>query len=137
MKKEFILISLILIIILAICINQFLSYPNEYKYVYILILFLTTVAVCYETQYSGCSFYDCSDNTVVKTINNDNLACKENNRVNWRRAIIFSFIILTIINIINNDYKRNLIIFLILFFLLYFYFNFEQYHRFRLLCKEK
>lgn len=63
--------------------------------------------------------------------------CDEMNRVCWRRAMSLSFIILLIL---NNFYYRyegcltaeaiNITIFFLIFFLLYFYFNWDQYHRY-------
>ncbi len=97
---------------------------------------ICVIALYYESNENGCSIYDCSDHTVIKSITTTNIACKENNRVSWRRSNILSFIVLIVLNSVHSNYNANLIVFFITWFLLYFYFNFDQYHRFRLLCSE-
>lgn len=130
-----IIISLIILIVILIIFKQTFLYTSCMKLLYVLIILMTVVAISYEMRDSGCSFFKCEDSDVQKIISNNDLACTEANRVCWRRSIIISTVILIILNIVNKQQPIiNLLTFFILFFVLYFVFNFEQYHRFRILC---
>lgn len=133
-QKRFCLSLLIILIILIILFNQMKNYDYYFRYVFVLLFFIFVMALYYESNENGCSIYDCSDHTVTKSVKTTNVACKENDRVSWRRSNILSFIILAVLNSVHSNYNINLVVFFITWFLLYFYFNFDQYHRFRLLC---
>jgi hypothetical protein len=135
-QKRFYLTMVILFCFLIILFKQLIHYQPYFRYIFILLFMICLIALYYESNENGCSIYDCSDNTVSKSITTQNLACKENDRVSWRRANILSFIVLIALNSVHSNYNANLIIFFITWFLLYFYLNFDQYHRFRILCNE-
>lgn len=133
-----ILIIAFLLTTVFIYFKQLLIYHDDFKVIFILILIIVIIAMSYESRESGCNFLKCQDEDVIKIIskNYDDLACKEMSRVCWRRAIILSFVVLLILNIFYKDNQvMNLMIFICVWFLLYFWFNFDQYHRFRVLCK--
>lgn len=127
---------IILATLFMIMVKQFLKFEGQYRLLYVLLFFMFLLALYYETMSNGCGIIDCSDKTVENSIDTKNLACRENDRVSWRRSMILSFIILTMTNFINTNYQINLILFFMVFLLLYFYFNFDAFHRFRVLCNK-
>lgn len=135
-QKRFLLTLIIIFCFLIILFKQLINYHSYFRYIFILLFMICVIALYYESNENGCSIYDCSDHSVIKSITTTNIACKENNRVSWRRSNILSFIVLIVLNSVHSNYNANLIVFFITWFLLYFYFNFDQYHRFRLLCSE-
>jgi hypothetical protein len=128
-------ITFLLLLFLLLSFKQFQTYNGTYRILYLIIIVLACIATKYETDSTGCGFFDCKDETSRSKLDKTHLACNEMNRVCWRRAIILSTIVLLVSGIVNENNKINLVIWFVLFFLLYFYFNFDQYHRFRVLCE--
>ena len=107
------------------------------KIFYCILLFILLFALTYESRFLGCYIGNCKLSGNIEKID-DNFACQESNRVNWRRAFIISFIPLFTMNcFFIEDFNKNLIYFIIQFFILYFYFNFDGYHRSSLACNNK
>jgi hypothetical protein len=127
-------IVFLILLFLLLSLKQLQSYNGSYRIIYLIIIVLSVIAIKYEIDATGCSFFNCKDETTGTKIDKTNLACGEMNRVCWRRAIILSTFVLILLGVINENNKMNLVIWFVLFFLLYFYFNFDQYHRFRVLC---
>jgi hypothetical protein len=125
----------ILLVLLKIIYGQFLLYPADQKYIFMFLCFLLLLALYYESMENGCGILDCTDGSVQQNIDDKELACRETDRVCWRRSLILSFIILVISNAINPNYGKNLSIFFFVWAILYFYFNFDQFHRYRVMCK--
>lgn len=126
-----------------ICILSFIYVYQVYniplfafKLIYLLLITLLLIAITYESKFLGCSPGSCTlekNKSVLSS--SQSFACSEAERVNWRRTYIISFIILFIFNCFAlNNFELNLVYFLITWSLLYFYFNFEQYHRYSLEC---
>jgi hypothetical protein len=156
-KKIF--LYLVAFILLYICFIEF-KHMGKYRLIFALICSLTLVALYYESDFSGCSLNNCLDSNVRQKIGDGkNLACQEMNRVCWRRSLILSFVVLIFINglifftnscdmpLLNDSttlmsqnehrYSINFVIFMFIWFLLYFWFNFDQYHRFKIFCENK
>jgi hypothetical protein len=131
---------ILIFIFLSFCLitgKQILLYKEcsyMYMFIFLFIISMTALAVHYESSSSGCSIENCSDENVAKNISSKDLACQETNRVTWRRTIILSFIILLALNVVFENYERNIGMFCFIWFVLYFAFNFDQFHRFKVLC---
>lgn len=106
-------------------------------------LFLFTIVLSiftfiHETESIKCSPLGCSLELNKKIYKETSLspACLEVKRVNWRRAYLLSFIIFVILNIVSiTTISTNFVVLLFSWFCLYWYFNFDNYHRFNLACE--
>jgi len=104
------------------------------KLFYLFLLSLAIVAFYYEGNSLSCSPNNCSLEKNKKSIKGDKFACREVNRVNWRRSLLISFIVFAIMNNIT-PFDINILPFILSFFAIYFYFNFDTYHRFNIACE--
>lgn len=108
-------------------------------------LFLFAIALSmftfiHETESIKCSPLGCSLDKNKEIYKETNLspACLEVKRVNWRRAYLLAFIIFTVLNLVSlENITVNFIVLLFSWFCLYWYFNFDNYHRFNLACEMK
>ena len=108
-QKRFCLTLIIIFIFLIILYNQMKNYNYDFRFVFVLLFLIFVMALYYESNENGCSIYDCSDHTVTKSVTTANVACKENDRVSWRRSNILSFFILIVLNSVHSNYNINLI----------------------------
>lgn len=120
---------------------QYFQYEKPQRYLYLLLVLLTMVALFYELNSMGCYLTECGDSAVTKHLKDNgsdssNYACKLADRPVWRIALIKSMMILYIYNlvVINNN-KADIVIFFIVFLVLYFAANFEAFHSHRIMCK--
>lgn len=63
-----------------------------------------------------------------------NYACEENSRIAWTRAVAICILPFFFVSIFYPNVKQNILYFLISFFCVYFYFNWDNYHRSRIVC---
>lgn len=106
-------------------------------------LFLFAIALSmftfiHETESIKCSPLGCSLDKNKEIYKESSLspACLEVKRVNWRRAYLLAFIIFVVLNVVSlENISNNFIILLFTWFCLYWYFNFDNYHRFNLACE--
>ena len=122
------LLYLIFFLLIFICILYviYLQYgATSNKLLFIYIFFVAMIAIALTVNETLC-------------FNGDEVKrwspCREMNRLTWRRSIILAFIIFLIVNGLYPGSNLNFIVFLLTLMLLYFFFNFDQYHRFKLIC---
>lgn len=143
--KSFILQILNISIFFLIYYIIFLQYYsiNQSQTKILSTLFLFTIALSiftfiHETESIKCSPLGCSldQNKEIYKETSLSPACLEVKRVNWRRAYLLAFIIFTVLNIVSlENIGTNFIVLLFSWFCLYWYFNFDNYHRFNLACE--
>lgn len=120
----------------AIYLYSMYAMPLPFKLLYLVIGALAVQGVLLEMGELGCTFEDCSDETVYAKLRTDDLACTESRRVNWRRVLVVNFIVLVFMNLVNPaNVPINFVMFLLAFTFWYFYTGFDAYHRFRVLCE--
>lgn len=130
------LYSFIMLCIIIVVFQIFQIKPTINKIFYCILLCILLFALNYEAHFLGCYPGNCEISSNIEKID-DNFACQESNRVNWRRAFILSFIPVIVMNcFFIKDFNKHLIYFIIQFFLLYFYLNFDSYHRSSLACNK-
>lgn len=63
--------------------------------------------------------------------------CDDKDRIAWRRSIAIGFFCFLLVNYIYpQDTLKNVVLYILFVFILYFYFNWDQFHRYRNLCKD-
>jgi hypothetical protein len=114
-------------------------YEMPYKLLFAITVAMGVLSVIYYMNDLGCSISDCSE-TKNSSVTNGQTICNEANRITWRRSVMIAFIIFIFTNIVYPPphwQKSNLVIFLFVTSIMYFFLNFEQYHRYRLMCKSE
>lgn len=114
------------------------SQTNIISNVFLFAIALSIFTFIHETESIKCSPLGCSLDKNKEIYKETSLspACLEVKRVNWRRAYLLAFIIFTLLNVVSLDtISKNFIVLLFTWFCLYWYFNFDNYHRFNLACE--
>jgi hypothetical protein len=126
----------VFLMLVVLYMYQLTTLPMAHRLFYLSLISIFMVAFVYESYFLGCAIGKCTLEDNAKQIKLESFACEESSRVNWRRAFIITFIPYSIINqFYPSKFEMNTFYFIVSLFAAYFYFNFDQYHRTEIACK--
>jgi hypothetical protein len=126
----------------AIVLGQIASTESTADaWMYGILACITVSSVLYELDYMGCHIDRCTQgqNAAVAAkpgMTARDFACKEADRITWRRALMLSFVMFVMLNHVRQKTCRMHFVFLLLkFVILKLYFDFDAHHRFEAVCR--